>query len=128
MQTEIALSTLEAEYIALSQAMHDLLPMRELLEEVGNKLEMDFVKPALVHSTVFEDNNGAIGLVTSPWITPRTKHIAIKYHFFKDKIGLENGKGIGIEKIESEFQKADIFTKGLTLESFQRIRKLLIGW
>jgi hypothetical protein len=33
MQTQIALSTMEAEYIALSQAMRDLIPIREILKE-----------------------------------------------------------------------------------------------
>jgi hypothetical protein len=82
LQTEIALSTLEAEYIALSQAMRELLPMRELLHEIGTTLNLTFVQPAMVHSTVFEDNNGTLGLATSPKITPRTKHFAVKYIYF----------------------------------------------
>ena len=128
LQSEIALSTLEAEYVALSMSMRELLPMRELLQEVGDQLNLDCTKPSLMHSTVFEDNNGAIGLATSPKITPRTKHIAIKYHFFKDHIGIKDGKGIEIQKIDTEFQKADIFTKGLSKEVFERIRRLLMGW
>ena len=77
LQTEIALSTLEAEYIALSTAMRDLVPMRRLLKEVGEKCKLDFVKNAMVHSTIFEDNNGALGLATAPKLTPRTKHIGV---------------------------------------------------
>jgi hypothetical protein len=50
----------------------------------------------------------------------------VKYHFFKDHIGED--KGIVIVKIESEFQKADIFTKGLPMVDFERIRSLLMGW
>jgi len=126
LQTEIALSTLEAEYIALSQSMRDLLPMRDLLQEIGTKLNLDFANPAIMHSTVFEDNNGALGLATSPRITPRTKHIAVKYHFFRNKIGKE--KGIIIEKIDTAEQKADIFTKGMPSEGYRRIRKLMAGW
>ena len=66
LQSEIALSTLEAEYVALSMSMRELLPMRELLQELGDQLNLDFAKPSLMHSTVFKDNNGAIGLATSP--------------------------------------------------------------
>ena len=44
--------------------------MRELLQEVGEQLKLDFAKPSQMHSTVFEDNNGAIGLATSPKIMP----------------------------------------------------------
>ena len=48
LQTEIALSTLEAEYIALSQSMRELLPLRNLLQEVGKNLKLDFVKHGLM--------------------------------------------------------------------------------
>ena len=123
---EISLSTLEAEYIALSLAMREFLPMRRLLHELGNKMELDLNQTGALHSTVFEDNNGALGLATAPKLTPRTKHIAVKYHFFKEHVGKE--KGIDIIKIESAIQKADIFTKGLPMVDFERLRGLLMGW
>ena len=126
LQTEVALSTTEAEYIALSQAMRDLLPMRRLLQETGDALGLAFAKPAILHSTVFEDNNGALSLAQSPKITPRTKHIAVKYHHFRTSVGVD--KGILIEKIDTDVQKADIFTKGLATDKHQALRKLLMGW
>jgi hypothetical protein len=126
LQTEIALSTLEAEYIALSQGMRQLIPMRGLLHEIGTKLKLDFVEPTMLHSTCFEDNNGALALATAPKLTPRTKHIATKYHFFRNKIGVD--KGIQIVRVESERQKADAFTKGLVEATFVKIRELLMGW
>jgi len=106
--------------------MRDLVPMRRLLQEIGTVMKLDFACPALVHSTIFEDNNGALGLALSPKMTPRTKHIAVKYHWFKSHIGKEHG--ILITKVESEFQKADIFTKGLAEDKFRAIQKLLMGW
>ena len=126
LQTEIALRTLEAEYIALSQAMRELVPLRNTLLEIGKELDLSFVKPIFTHSTIFEDNNATIGLATAPKMTPRTKHIAIKYHWFRSYIGEE--KGYKIQKIESENQKADLFTKGLSAEILGRVRKLLMGW
>ena len=126
LQSEIALSTLESEYIALSTAIRELIPLRRLLTEVGLALNLPFTKPSIVQSTCFEDNNGALGLANTPRLTPRTKHIAVKYHFFKSKIGVD--KGIVIQRIDSACQKADIFTKGLPLETFETIRKLLMGW
>ena len=126
LQTEIALSTLEAEYIALSSSLRELVPLRRLLEEIGKSLNLEFCNPAMIHSQVFEDNNGALILAESPRMTPRTKHIAVKYHWFRDNIGEKCG--IVLKKIESENQKADILTKGLTLDLFRRIRKLLLGW
>jgi hypothetical protein len=125
LQTEVALSTLEAEYIALSQAMRDLLPMRRLAKEVSVSLGLPSDYAATMKSTVFEDNNGALGLATAPKMTPRTRHIAVKYHFFK--IHIKPGE-IEIVKVDTKAQKADIFTKGLTTETFESIRLLLMGW
>jgi hypothetical protein len=124
LQTEIALSTMEAEYIALSQSMRDLLPTKITVQEVANCLgvNLDLVQ---THSTVFEDNNGALALASSPRMTPRSKHIGLKYHFFREAVT----RGVvKIVKIDTELQKADIFTKGLVQVKFERIRKLLMGW
>jgi hypothetical protein len=126
LQTEIALSTTEAEYIALSQAIRELLPMRELFQEVGTALQLKCAMPTILYSTVFEDNNGALSIATSPKISPRTKHIAVKYHHFRSKIGID--KGIIIQRIDTTEQKADIFTKGLGAQQFAHIRKLVMGW
>jgi hypothetical protein len=126
LQTEIALSTTEAEYIALSQAIRELLPMRELFQEVGSALKLKCAIPTILHSTVFEDNNGALILATSPKISPRTKHIAVKYHHFRSKIGID--KGIIIQRVDTTEQKADIFTKGLGATQFAYLRKLVMGW
>jgi hypothetical protein len=126
LQTEIALSTTEAEYIALSQAIRELLPMRDLFQEVGTALKLQCALPTILHSTVFEDNNGALSLATSPKISPRTKHIAVKYHHFRSKIGPD--KGIIISRIDTTEQKADIFTKGLGVTQFIHLRRLLMGW
>jgi hypothetical protein len=129
LQTEIALSTLEAEYIALSTTMRDLLPMRRMLHEIGTKLKLPYVNQGMLHSTVFEDNNGALGLATSPKLTPRTRHISTKYHFFKSHVGDEkSGKAVRIVKIDTGDQKADIFTKGLVQVTFEHIRYLVMGW
>ena len=126
LQTEIALSMTEAEHIALSQSMQDFLPMKVLVQEVGRVFPIKGTTQVQSVSTVFEDNNGALGLATAPKLTPNTKFFAIKYHWFKEQIGEK--KGIILEKVESEFQKADIFTKGMPAQSFERIRKLLMGW
>ena len=78
LQTEIALSTLHAEYVALSQCLRDLLPVKEfvieLLEDMGlNSGKLKFNSK----STVFEDNNGAIRVATCPKLTPTSKFIAV---------------------------------------------------
>ena len=87
---------------------------------------MDVECKSLLHLTIFEDNAGAKGLASSPRMTPRTKHIGVKHHFFYDKIGED--KGIAIKHIETENQLADCLTKGLSLEKLSRIREWLQGW
>ena len=114
LQTEIALFTLEAEYITLSQAMKELQPQRELLQEIGDKMKLAYTQATILHSSVFEDNNGALQLAQSPKVSPRTKNIAVKYNFFRSNIGED--KGILLTRIESNNQIADMFTKGLTIQ------------
>ena len=101
-QTEMSLSTLESEYTALSQAMRDLLPLRliRLIQDIGTQFKMDFASPAIMYSTAFEDNNGALGLATPTRTNPRTRHISTKYHFFREHVG--KGKGIMLHRVESK--------------------------
>ena len=125
LQTEIALSTLNSEYVALSHSVRALLPLKSLIKEVIDNLGINCENLKFVsRSTVYEDNNGAIVVATSPRMTSSSKHIAVKYHWFRQHVGKE----FVIRKIESENQKADIFTKGLQGQIFARISKLLCGW
>ena len=74
---------------------------------------------------VFEDNSGAIELAKAPKICPHTKHIALKYHHFKEHIR----KGlIEINPIDTLEQVADIFTKALPFPIFNYLRKKMMGW
>ena len=57
-----ALSTLEAEYIALSQCMHVLIPLHRILLETANHLQLPNSMVSTIHATVFEDNNDALSL------------------------------------------------------------------
>jgi Reverse transcriptase (RNA-dependent DNA polymerase) len=125
LQTEVALSTMEAEYIALSQSMRELLPIRELVREMSTTMGYKKEFEIRTHSKVFEDNNGALTLASSPRMTPRSKHIAVKYHFFRSHVA---DGSIKILKIATEEQKADIFTKGLVRAIFESIRLLVMGW
>jgi hypothetical protein len=125
LQSEVALSTMSSEYVALSQAMRELIPLRRMVSQFCEALDIKPYAGTKIKSTVFEDNSGALGMAVSPKITPRNKHIAIKYHFF-----LENVKSgdIQVVKIDSASQQSDILTKGLGRTIFERVRKLLMGW
>ena len=133
LQTEIALSTLESEYIALAAAMRELIPARRLLEEIVSHVDSKAKKEVpKIQSVIWEDNNGCISTVQAPKLTPRTKHIAVKYHFSRSYLQRSDEKEsklkFVIKKIDSELQLADIFTKGLSEETFVRLKKLLCGW
>ena len=124
LQTEIALSTVEAEYIALSQSLRELIPMKEILKELSGILEIPETE-IKTHCTVFEDNKGAEELARTAKYRPRTKHIAIKYHHFRDHV--RNGS-ISIERVDTLNQKADILTKPLTFKLFSNLRHDIQGW
>lgn len=124
LQAEISLSTVEAEYIALSQAMRDVLPLMDRIDEMDGIFGDTSPKPIL-HCTLFEDNNGALELATTPRYRPRTKHIAIKYHHFREHVKL--GK-VSIQPIDTKEQIADIFTKALPSPAFAFLRYKLLGW
>jgi hypothetical protein len=126
LQTEIATSTLEAEFIALSTGMRELIPARTIFHAFAKSIGLDVPEEASLRSTVFEDNNGCLTLATVPKMTPRTKHIGVKYFWFRSKVG--PGSGITIQKIDTKDQLADALTKGLTADQFATLRTQLMGW
>ena len=85
--------------MALSISIRGLIPLRSVLKEVGVNLYLEFSKTELVHLTVFEDNNGAMSFLGAPKLTYQTKHIGIKYHWFRSHVGDING--IVLSNIES---------------------------
>jgi hypothetical protein len=86
MQTEIALSTTEAEYIALSLSMREVIPIMWLLEEAKHHGVPVLNARPKVHCKVFEDNAGAIEIANVPKMRPRIKHLKIKYHHFREEV------------------------------------------
>ena len=71
LKTEIALSTLHSEYVALYNSVRALLPLKNLIKEVIDNLGIDSDNLKFVSSsTIYEGNNGAIVMETSPRMTP----------------------------------------------------------
>ena len=124
LQTEIALSSTESEYIALSQALREVIPLMALMKE-ARKQGFDIAPKASIHCTAFEDNTGALEMARVPKMRPRTKHLNIKYHHFREyvKKGL-----ISIHRVSTEEQMADVLTKPLSPEPFAKHRKELVGF
>jgi len=101
LQSEIALSMTKSEYIALSMATRELLPLCRLMQEINlhslinaplGDLFNTTRTPTLAATQIFEDNQACIVLATSTQQKIRTKHIAIKWHHFRDQICNRNIK------------------------------------
>ncbi len=105
--------------------MRDLIPMRRLVTALASSLTSLQDIPCRTYSKVFEDNHSALTLANCPRLSPRSKHIGVKYHFFRYHV--QNGD-IKIVPISTHEQRADIFTKGLQKSPFEHIRFLLLGW
>jgi hypothetical protein len=103
-QPTVALSSTEAEYVALSAAACEVLWICRFLEE---SVGFAFTEP----TAIFEDNQSAIAFAQNRRIISRMKHINVKYHFVRDLI--ENNT---IELIyrDTKLMTADILTKPLT--------------
>jgi Reverse transcriptase (RNA-dependent DNA polymerase) len=125
LQTQIALSTTEAEYIALSTALRETIPLMELVRELhDNGFNFTATTPT-IHCKVFEDNSGAVEIATVHKMRPRTKHINTQYHHFRQYV--QDGK-ISIVPISTENQRADILTKSLPMPLLVKHRRDIMGW
>jgi len=125
LQTTIALSTMQAEYQALSTSCRDLIPLRHIITEASTALHMAGPLAVTSYSTIYEFNSACLSQANLAKMTPRTKHIAVSYHWFREYVlsGV-----LRILKIDTAVNPADIFTKGLVAEKFTAIRKLVCGW
>jgi hypothetical protein len=124
LQTQTALSTTEAEYIAMSMALLDVIPIMELIKEIKrHHIPVICTKP-YVYCKVFEDNSGALELARLPKLRPCTKHINVCYHHFRKHVckGL-----IKIFPVGTSDQIADVLTKALAQNDFVRHRIHLCG-
>lgn len=100
-QPTIALSTTEAEYMAMTSAIQEALWLKQLANEVHYQIK---------NINIFCDNQGAIKLAESDAFRPRTKHIDIKYHFIRKYI---EDSIINIKYISTEDMLADNLTKAV---------------
>ena len=124
LQSIIALSTTEAEYVGMSRALQDTLPIVWILQEMKQLGCPVSSTTAQVHCRVFQDNSGAIEIANNPKYRPRTKHINVRYHFFRSHVG----KHITVHPIATGKQVADTFTKPLSEDLFLRHRLAIQRW
>ncbi len=101
-QPTVALSTMEAEYMALAHTAREVIWLRALLTELG--------LPPDGATTIFVDNQSAIKFAENPIFHARSKHIDIRHHFVRERMASNEVK---VQHCASEENLGDIFTKGL---------------
>ncbi|GKB84399.1 hypothetical protein Tco_0956671 [Tanacetum coccineum] len=101
-----ALSTAEAEYVSLSACCAQVIWMWTQLTDYGfhfNKIP------------IYYDSKSSIAISCNPVQHSRTKHIAFRYHFIKERI--EKGT-IELFFVKTDYQMADLFIKALLVDRF----------
>jgi hypothetical protein len=113
-QSLIALSTAEAEYIALTAVAREVLYLRSLLTEL--------YEPVKLPIPVYCDNQGAIALASNHKFHARTKHVDLRYHFIRKQVS----DGIfDLQYCPTEENIADAFTKALPRPRLEKLRAAL---
>ena len=102
-QATVALSTAEAEYMAMSVALQETKWLTQMLAELG----VDAVRPV----PIFSDNQAAISISSASAVPhARTKHIDLRHHYVREAVRCGD---IQIRWVAGSEQLADVFTKGL---------------
>ncbi|KAK2973657.1 hypothetical protein RJ640_017029 [Escallonia rubra] len=113
-QSIVTLSTCEAEYVAATSTVCHAILLRSLLKELSfNKDES---------TQIYVDNKSAIAFAKNSSFHDRSKHIDTRYHFIHESIAK---KEVQVKFVKSEDQVADIFTKPLNREVFDKLRSRL---
>ena len=130
LQESIALSTMMAEYYALSSTMREVLPLRDLVKRVAQGCGLNDDCTTDFKTRVHEDNNGVIALcdLDPGQHTARSKHFDSKVHWFRAHLKCQGSNSLTVNKVETREQLADMFTKPLSKDAFQYLRKKLMGW
>jgi hypothetical protein len=125
MATDIAMSSTESEYTGASCALRDAIPIMELLKEMQQmKMPIPSCK-AKIHCKLYEDNSGALEILRKTKYRPRTKHLMVKLHHFRDYV--TRGE-ISIHPIRTHDQQADYLTKPVNETTLTKLRGLVQGW
>ncbi|KAK1432035.1 hypothetical protein QVD17_08921 [Tagetes erecta] len=113
-QPTVSRSSAKAEYRGVANAVAETSWLRNLLLELGVSIHRA--------TLIYCDNISAVYLSENPVQHQRTKHVEIDLHFVREKVKLGH---VRVLHVPSEFQYADIFTKGLSRQLFESFRSSL---
>jgi hypothetical protein len=108
-QKGVTLSSSEAEYVAMSEAVKEVKFIYYLLCDIGIEVELPII--------VITDNVGAMFMAQNSSSDVRTRHVDTRYHFVRENL---DDRIIKIEFIKSVENQSDIFTKNVTQEIYER--------
>lgn len=115
-QSCVALSSTEAEFIALAEACQEAIWITRLLSDLNVNNNMPFV--------IFEDNQSCLKMIEHDKFSNRTKHIDTKYHFVKDYVA----KNLVVCKYcPTADMIADLLTKPLSGNRIKYLREMCVG-
>ena len=114
-QATVALSSTEAEYMAIGEIAKEVMWLRMILEEMNVKVK----RPTII----YVDNQSAKKISENDTEHDRTKHIDVRHYFNRDLIA--NGE-VKLEWISTHNQLADIFTKPLGVPAFTTLRNKIM--
>lgn len=115
-QPTVALSTCEAEYMALASTIQECIYLEQLLGGIDH---YKYTK-----TVVHEDNQGTIALAKNPVNRQRCKHVDIKYHFIRSTV---NEGRVTLMYCSTEEMVADIMTKPVTKLKLKKFAGILFG-
>ncbi|KAA0061181.1 hypothetical protein E5676_scaffold157G00040 [Cucumis melo var. makuwa] len=106
LQSVVAMSTTEGEYVAATQASKEAVWLKMLLEELGHERK---------NISLFCDNQSGLYLARNLAFHAKTKHIRVQYYFVREKV--EEGI-IDMHKIHTKENLADYLTKTFNTDKF----------
>ena len=110
----MALSTTEAEYMASADATRQATWLRLLLDDLQVGLPTD------TPVSILNDNNGCIALSKNPVHHERSKHIAMRHHFLREKV---EDNTVKLDFVPSADNLADMLTKALPQPAFEQLKR-----
>lgn len=112
LQKCVALSTTEAEFIAITEACKEELWLKKFLQELGLKQEK---------YVLYCDSQSAIHLSKNSTFHSRSKHIDVRYHWIRDVL---DSKLLQLEKVHTDDNISDMLTKTLSRDKHLKCRTL----